>query len=465
MIDIEQKQGVLNISHYNKNGKIEIENIPIEQKDQFEWEYCFFNSKNIDPRYKSWDNRQVKKIRRDYLYKYRIEEILINLDQSTRDLIYTFNKPDVWFCDIETEISNDGFPSPDRAPCTVTAICLVNNNIVNVLGLKPLLQEEIDGIEIQLNEYFKKYKIKYKFTYIHHKSEHSLLYSFFNDWIPKISLLTGWNFIGFDWLYLINRAKKFNIDPLVSSPSRTFIGSSEIIPQHRPIIDYMEIYNKWDQKIQVKESAKLDYVAEQATGLKKIKYNGTLQTLYEKDFKKYIYYNIVDTILVKCIDKELETLSTYLQLANSAKVELIKAFSPIHMTEMLMLREFYKQDKIFVRKFEEVLNAQKSYSGAYVKDPIPGLYEWIATFDFASLYPSTMRQFNISPETYLGKYPIMSKSDAIQTASGAWFNNSKDSVTRIFLSNLYNQRVLSKSDMKIAEKKIECIKQIIKNKH
>lgn len=41
--------------------------------------------------------------------------------------------------------------------------------------------------------------------------------------------------------------------------------------------------------------------------------------------------------------------------------------------------------------------------GAYVKEPTPGLYDWLYDLDLTSLYPSIIMTLNISPETKVGK--------------------------------------------------------------
>ena len=43
------------------------------------------------------------------------------------------------------------------------------------------------------------------------------------------------------------------------------------------------------------------------------------------------------------------------------------------------------------------------FTGAYVKDPKPGRYEWVYDLDLTSMYPSTIMTLNISPETKIGK--------------------------------------------------------------
>lgn len=43
------------------------------------------------------------------------------------------------------------------------------------------------------------------------------------------------------------------------------------------------------------------------------------------------------------------------------------------------------------------------FEGAYVKEPVPGVYEWIYDLDLTSMYPSIIMSLNISPETLVGK--------------------------------------------------------------
>jgi DNA polymerase elongation subunit (family B) len=273
-------------------------------------------------------------------------------------------------------------------------------------------------------------------------------------------LITGWNFVGFDWKFLINRAKRLGIDPSRCSVNGQLKGDDSF-PMHKVVVDYLELYKKWDRVIKIKENNKLDTVANAALGVTKIKYNGTFMDLYNSDFETYIYYNAVDTFLVYLIDKKLKTMQTFLMLGNVTRVEAQKAFSPIWMTEAIVTREFYKRKRVVA----EIKKATKngSFEGAYVKQPLPGLHEDIATFDFASLYPSTMRQWNISPEAYKGKN-VDVKEGWIKTASGAVFDNAEDSVMRSILTEFYSKRKESKKKSFDLEKEIDFLEKILVQK-
>jgi len=252
MIDIEQLPGILKISRFNEDGMTVFENIPIPDSERFEWEYAL-RLKDVDSSWRSWDNRAIKKSKKSMLSRYRIEEFLYGLPDDVKERIYQPNRPRVWFCDIEVEVTDDGFPEPSNAPNRITTICFAHGQKAFVLSIKPLEQEEVKDIEKSVNEYFGKYNAEFSVKFISFENEYEMLYVFFNKYIQQMPLITGWNFVNFDWQYLVNRCKRLNIDPMVASPSRKFVDK-DTIPQHSPVVDYMKIYAKWDNKVDVKES-------------------------------------------------------------------------------------------------------------------------------------------------------------------------------------------------------------------
>ena len=460
MIDIEQINDNLRISHFGKDGKVHFKNIAIPRTEKYKWELA--GSERRDPYYTSWDGKPVKKVRANWLNRFRIEEFMTALGPEYLKDIYEFNTPEVWFCDIEVEVLDD-FPDPALANTQVTAVALVNSNgTTRVLGTKPLSDQQLQSIERRYREHLKDYDPNASFEYIYFQSEHEMLQTLFGKWFREAPLITGWNFMNFDWKFLINRCKRLNIDTSVASLSREMKGEEQI-PQHKIVVDYLDIYKKWDRVVKIKENFKLDTVAKAVLGIEKIKYTGSFTDLYNNDFETYIFYNAVDTYLVYQIDKKIKTLQTFLMLGNVTHVEAQKAFSPIWMTESIMIREFYKRKQVIA----EVKKGSKneSFEGAYVKDPRKGLFQHLATFDFASLYPSTMRQWNISPESFIGKgIDIPEGKDWIKTASGAVFDNSRDSIMRSMLTNFYALRKESKKHSFDIEKEVDVLKKILKQK-
>jgi DNA polymerase elongation subunit (family B) len=441
MIDIEQMRDRFRVSHFGKDGEVEFTDIAIPKSEKYRWELAGPSRK--DPFYQTWDGKPVKKVRSNWLSKFRVEEFFSTLPQELSDKIFEFNQPNVWFCDIEVEVTEE-FPDPNLAATPILTVALVNSKgDVTVTGLKDLSSQQIISIRDKMNDYFKNFQTGINFQYIKFESESEMLYTLFNKWFKDAPLLTGWNFVGFDWKYLINRARKLGIDASGCSVNGEMKGDDQI-PIHKIVVDYLDLYKRWDRVIKVKENNKLDTVANAALGLTKIKYSGTFMDLYNTDFETYVYYNAVDTFLVYLIDQKLKTLQTFLMLGNVTRVEAMKAFSPIWMTEAIATRVFYSRKRVVAEIKKGVKNS--SFEGAYVKQPKPGLYEAIATFDFASLYPSTMRQWNISPETFKGKGSEIEELQEgwIRTASGAIFDNTEDSVFRSILTEYYSKRKESK---------------------
>jgi len=460
IVNIEKHEDNIIISYIETDGSLQFMDIPIPPAEKFVWRYCKPGQK-AHKMYRSWDDKPVRKQKSKYITKYRVEEILENQPQHIKDKLYAQNQPKLFFCDIEVEVTNDGFPMPHLAKNPVTAIAFCNGDKVVVLGTKKLTATEQGNIKGKINNHFKDfYPITFK--YIYFKTEYDMLYSFFAKAIHKMPLITGWNFNGFDWPYLINRCKKLSIDPAISSPSLKLTGREEL-PLHRMVVDYYRIYKTWDRMVEVKENNSLDFVSKAVLGLNKIKYPGTLQDLYEHDFSEYIFYNAVDTLLVQHIHEKIKTMQTFLTLANITKVEAQRAFSPIWMAESVICRSFYSRGKIFPQT-DNKNRKRESYEGGYVFKPVAGMYEWVGAFDFTSLYPFIIQQWNISPESYIRNLkkdePI--PKNCIPTISGAIFENKEDSVFRSELSYYYKQRKVAKNIMQSIEREIETLKGYIK---
>jgi DNA polymerase elongation subunit (family B) len=456
--DIEQQDGVLRISYYEENGDLAIDKFIIPQDQMFEWEYCQPGEKPFTG-ILSWDGKPVRKRRVRYLSKWRIEEYLTSLPSYETERIYSDHGPKKFFVDIEVEVG-DEWPKAETAKYPVTAITFCHKQKIISMGFNHLSAEQIADIKKRIEEHLKE---EVEFNYICFKSEYDMLISFFHKAMQKMPLITGWNFVGYDWTYLFNRCKRLNIDIEPSSPSNRLTGPNSF-PMHRLVVDYLEVYKKWDRVIDVKENNTLDFVAKAALGVQKVKYNGTLKELYENDYDSYIFYNAVDTKLVEMIDRKLNTMQTFLTLGNITRVEALKAYSPIYMAEAAMCREFLMRGRVFPRT-EKSNKRREKYEGAFVVEPKTGLYEWVTSFDFASLYPSIMRQWNISPESYLRNLQAGETGDPnveIVCSSGAVFQKGPDSAFRAILTDYYGRRKVAKRSYTEIEAEIENLKKYIK---
>lgn len=200
----------------------------------------------------------------------------------------------------------------------------------------------------------------YKFEFRYFPTEREMLEDYI-DFITPITAMSGWNFLGFDWLYIYNRCKINNIDIERISPTRTFTnfkitpraGGKTInvkVPMHKIIYDYLLVYKTWDMTIQPKENNTLDFVAEKALGIKKVNHPWGFKEFYEEHFKEYVFYNCIDTILVEHIDKFLKTAEIWYMLACELRLELNVAFSTIQPTHVVMCNFVYPNYKVIPEK-------------------------------------------------------------------------------------------------------------------
>lgn len=464
IIDIENKGIGLTVSTFSKEGSVEFVNIEIPEEERFVWEICSASDRARDTTWKNWDGRPIKKVKNQKYDKYRIVQLLEETDRNLTAPLWESQIPKKYFVDIEVEMTDELGDSLDTlsAKNRVLSIGIATDKCkLIVLGLDELTPVAQAQIHEEVNSYLGKMGDDWSFRYMKFESEYDMMYTFFKDIGAKMSLITGWNWFGYDWPYLVNRAKRLGIDPKIMSPSKYLIGKNQI-PVHVQMVDYLEIYKKWDRVIKIKESNRLDYVAEKATGLKKIHYDGSLRALYQSDFKKFILYNAIDCALVHYIDKKLGTLLTYFKIACLNGVEIGRALSPVWSTEVIMLRKFLARKQVFVNLRKEENHIK--FTGGYVKEPIQGLHEWVACYDFASLYPNTIVQWGLSPEVFKGKNLSSFESDWTKTSSGSYFGGDDEQpILKSIIKDLYAQRRSTKDKMLQLQIEIDKIEKQLKN--
>jgi len=419
------------VSYVDKTGDIKLKYY--DWQTPLKYVTCEDNDPQRHPDYKSWDGKTVKQIEVNHPDRYAVYEFLDALPDKEKEEIFEFNLPKIFFIDIETEII-DGFPEPadikdpngnvikEGASTQVLSISIVYDDKIILLGLKEMPEDMQDRILDNTNKYFKKFNSDYKFKYIKYEDEFEMLYAFFNKMVPKMPLITGWNFLNYDWLYLVNRCRKLSkwvngkeikIDPNVSSFTKRMnkVWSTEYeVPAHRMVFDYMQLYEICDTSIKVKESSSLDFVSNKLVGVDKIKYSGSLQKLYEDDFETFMYYNAVDSVLVQKIHDARNYISIIFAISALAKIRVVdivsqmnNALGSLAITEGVLRNRFRDMENIILFKDENAIRSGESgIAGGWVKDPVVGMNKWVCIYDFASLYPTTQLQFFIAPETFVG---------------------------------------------------------------
>lgn len=495
IVNYEWKNGKILVSYIDPKGNIKFKHYPYQ--NPLNWTVTSETDPNKSNTLRTWDKKPVKLVTTRNPSRYSIYEYFHDLPQSEKDDIFAYNEPKITFCDIEVEIT-EGFPEAHLADNKVTAICLIQKNKILLMGIKQLKEKQIEKMEKDINKYFETFETNYQIKWEFYDEERDMLYDLFNELIPNMPVITGWNFVTYDWVYLVTRARKLGINPDVASPTgklvkpwrkqnannKDFKPVYEELPDHRVIVDYMDLYRKWDTSVKIRETDKLDYVAGQMLGVKKLEYEGTLKDFYEADYYGYMLYNCIDTALVQLIHQKSRIFDIMLSISNLANIEILQAPSAVRVTEGIFFKPYYDNGIIMCKDFtnnimnsetdEEDDEAEKVLNGGYVKPPSIGIYMWISVFDFASLYPTTMRQFNIGPETFKGMRLNDSESilngvkrnileNDIVLLNGAVFD-SKDGITKTTITNIFRDRKVNKNKGLDFKKQEEFLKTYIKNR-
>lgn len=467
IVSIEQRQGKLIVSHINKEGDMSYMQLNVPPAHQFSYVYSKSQAGAV-PGLKSWDGKPVRRVPSGFLTKHRIQEFFMDAGEQLTAPLFEMNSPKLYSCDIETDVTDDGFAEPGEAPNRINTIAWSHYPEVVVFGLKELSGNECDEIEKKINDHLKPINREYKFIYKQYVSESDMLYDFLYNYARHAPLITGWHFWNYDWRYIYNRCKRLNLDISWMSPTKQWYKHrimdrnkrvDVMLPQHKLIVDYMEIYKKWDRVINPKENNSLDWAAEAVLGIAKVKYPGTFKDLYN-DFPRHVFYNAIDSILVEEIHHKLKTMGIFLGLANINRVEAMNAFSPITMLEATTTRYAYKKGLVFPK--DNFDRTREDYEGAFVFKPVPDMYGWVASFDYASLYPSIMRQFKISMENFITKDQNYTPNEhQIKCSSGAVFDASEEPLLSEILTDYYAQRKQAQKVAKKAEIEANELKHIL----
>jgi DNA polymerase elongation subunit (family B) len=371
-------------------------------------------------------------------------------------------------CNIDIEVhSTEGFPLPEEAKYPITAICMKSSksNIYHVFGTG-----EYDAEKTELD--MRGMLIAY------HKcsSEEDLLVSFIAHWIKEdFDVITGWNVRLFDIPYIVNRIKNIGHEDAVDrlspwgrvnfrevSVKGKSLNAYEIVGIEQ--LDYYDLFQKFGYTYGAQESYKLDHIAHVVLGENKLSYEeyGSLKNLYLENHQKYIDYNIKDVMLVERIDNKLDLINLACMIAYKGGVNFNATFGTTAIWDSIVYRALNKENVVVP---ETAFNSQVSYAGGYVKTIKPGMYDWVVSFDLASLYPNIIAQWNMSPETlvksnwfsgsssvddYLNmvKIPEDELGRSVSTAAnGSTYLNEKQGVFPRIVVDYYAERKAVKKKM------------------
>lgn len=370
-----------------------------------------------------------------------------------------FTKVKIFNIDIEV-YSNEGFPFPEKADHPITAVTIQDmaENQYYVFGTQPYTPKS-DNVK-----------------YIQCEDEETLLIKVidtFKEQRPDI--ITGWNTEYFDIPYIVNRAKKILIKGYYERLSPVFtiekqrdkwtgeenkyniIGISHV--------DYMRMYKLPKFQPEMMESYALNYVCKTELGEEKVAYQSSLSDLYDTDYEKFIDYNIRDCELVYLLNLKKKFLELIMTMAYMAKVNIEDAFGSVKIWEIFVYNELKRKKMVMSPRQKHP--HKEEFPGGFVKQPPPGMFDWLSVWDITSSYPNQIISYNLSPETIMGRdelpgelldlrenlqdidgyvemedleriAPVLKKYDLCMSANGEFFRRDKfgifpEMVQKVFL--------------------------------
>ena len=314
-------------------------------------------------------------------------------------------KLNIAFWDIEVDFDPErGYASPDDAFMPITAIAVhlqwLDTLVCLAVPPKTLTME-------QAQEQVKDFPNTILFD-----NEADMLDTFLNL-IEDADILSGWNSEGFDMPYTVNRIIK-----VLSKEDTRRLCLWNQFPKKREYekygkkaitydlvgrvhLDSLELYRKYTYE--ERHTYRLDAIGEMEVGETKTQYEGTLDQLYNNDFKKFIEYNRQDTALLNKLDKKLKFIDLANTVAHECTVLLQTTMGAVAVTEQAIINEAHHRGLIVPSRKPRDEDAVNQAAGAYVAYPKKGLHDWIGSMDINSLYPSVIRALNMGPETIIGQ--------------------------------------------------------------
>ncbi len=362
------------------------------------------------------------------LHKIFMLEKFLNVD------ILKENNIKVGFLDIENYVKGRVDVTADT-PITAISVLNSDDNKIHsfVYSINNTRKDDINNIYIYDNEY-------------------DMLCDFLRYMkLNNFDVITGWNCKMYDLPVICFRLQKYGILEKLSPFGlvKQKFKRNEFDIYGISVLDYLPLYKKYKKSPMTSYS--LDYISNYELKKSKVKYEGTLNDLWKDDIDKFIEYNRTDVLRVKEIEDKLQFIKLANEIRNISFVNFEEVLSNSIVLDNLFLRKMNKEGYVLTSKKEKDYDneenvkeeSEKSYAGAYVKEPRPGIRNFVIDLDCESQYPSAIMYLNISPETKMGKI-VSGFSDIF------YFSNDDDKEYEVRL-DLYGKRILKLTERKLKD--------------
>jgi len=340
-------------------------------------------------------------------------------------------------CYLDIEIASAGeFPKPEEAKYPINLISLYFSKTKELFTFG--LQEYTGGSDTVKN-----------YTWC---EDESRLLEDVIDCVRKHSpdIISGWNCEDFDIPYIINRCMENQIERSISSINiiRAIKERKKYIIGGISILDYMNLYKNFTYENQ--ESYSLNFIANAEIKEGKLEFEGQLNDLFKRDWNKFVEYNIQDVMLLPKLENKLKFIELTIRICYQALIPFDKVFSSVAVITGLILKKLHEKNMVMPDRGD----AEKGrLPGAYVYAK-PGFYRYVVSFDVESLYPTLIREYNISSETIkvnpenkegLTSTPLSEErdwdtADGPFTIGGIYYDQRKQGIITEVVTDVFNQK-------------------------
>ena len=448
-----------------------------------EYHPTFYVSSNVKTEYQTLDGKYVKPIQpgtikqsKQYIDQYKDVEgfsiygnetaiyqyISDNYPEETID--YDISKISIWAIDIEVS-SENGFPDPKNCDEEILLITIQDyaSKKIYTWGTKPF------GKKLENHKYF------------YCKDETALIYSFLDYWqnnTPEI--VTGHNCLYYDFPYIIGRmyrvigekeTKRLSPYNWISDKQvEVRIGEKQTVYDifGVSIVDMLDLYKKYSFK--KPENYRLDTIAFNELGQNKLDHSQyeTFKDFYDNDWDTFVEYNVIDTELVNKLEDKLHLVELAIMLAYDSKTNFDDVFYQVRMWDTIIYN-YLRRENIVIPLKREAKEKSDKFVGAFVKEPIPGSYDYVVSMDLTSLYPHIMMLLNVSPDTLVEqRFSGISIESILQKKSklpedfeyavapnGSMYKKDKMGFLPELLEKMFQKRKHYKDKMKELKKEFE----------
>ena len=387
-----------------------------------------------------------------YVYQYIREEFPNEID-------YNINQMKIYALDIEVQCEN-GFPNVEEAAEEMLSITIKDMVSKKFYSWTTREFDAPEGLELNVSW-----------------TEQEMLTNFLKWWAENTpDILTGWNVNLYDMPYIARRINRVLGEKWMKSLSPwNRANEREVYVQGRKnyaydisgvnILDYLDLYRKFTYSNQ--ESYRLDHIAFVELGQRKVDHSEyeNFKDFYTSDWQKFMEYNIQDVELIDRLEDKMKLLELAITMSYDAKVNFEDVYSQVRMWDTMIYN--YLTDRNIVVPPRKGAKKDEKYAGAYVKEPIPGCYDWVVSFDLNSLYPHLIMQYNISPETLIdSRHPSITVDRILEEtvevdgefcvcANGAQYRKDIHGFLPEMMQQIYDERTIYKKRMLKSKQALE----------